>query len=75
MKDELKTKIYTSIFGIILIAILIFAIIVFWPLLVIWSLNTLFPALVIPYNISTWFSIIIITALFKSKILIDNSKK
>ena len=38
------------IFGIALIAIAI----VFGPLLGIWSLNTLFPVLAIPYTWQTW---------------------
>ena len=33
---------------------LIVAVIVFGPLLGIWSLNTLFPVLVIPYTWETW---------------------
>jgi hypothetical protein len=34
--------------------ILIVAAIVFGPLLGIWSLNTLFPVLAIPYTLETW---------------------
>ena len=38
------------IFGLLLLAIAI----IFGPLLGIWSLNTLFPVLNIPYNWQTW---------------------
>jgi hypothetical protein len=38
------------IFGIILIVVAI----AFGPLLGIWSLNTLFPVLAIPYSVETW---------------------
>jgi hypothetical protein len=44
----------TSIFKLVLGIILLIAIIVFGPLLGIWSLNTLFPILAIPYTLETW---------------------
>ena len=44
----------TSLIKLILGIALIVAVIVFGPLLGIWSLNTLFPVLAIPYNIETW---------------------
>lgn len=43
-----------SIFKLILGISLIVAVIVFGPLLGIWSLNTLFPVLNIPYTWETW---------------------
>jgi hypothetical protein len=42
--------------------LLIILCVVFGPLIVIWSLNTLFPVLAIPYNIWTWLAIIGINA-------------
>jgi hypothetical protein len=45
----------TSIlFKLILGVSLIVIVIVFGPILTIWSLNTLFPALAIPYTLETW---------------------
>jgi len=44
--------------GIILIVVLI----AIGPLLVIWSLNTLFPALNIDYTIWTWLAVVILGA-------------
>jgi hypothetical protein len=38
------------------------------PLLTIWAANTLFPALAIPYNLETWFAVVIIGAFFRSKV-------
>jgi len=38
------------------------------PFLIIWSVNTLFPALVIPYTIQTWFAIMILAGVFKTKV-------
>lgn len=46
----MMTSLLKLIFGIALIA----AVVVFGPLLGIWSLNTLFPVLTIPYTLETW---------------------
>jgi hypothetical protein len=40
--------------------VLITALLAAGPLLVIWSLNTLFPVLAIPYTIATWFATLIL---------------
>jgi hypothetical protein len=42
-----------KVLGIVLVII---AVIVFGPLVTIWSLNTLFPVLAIDYNLATWFA-------------------
>jgi hypothetical protein len=44
----------TSIIKLILGISLFVAVVVFGPLLGIWSLNTLFPVLAIPYTWETW---------------------
>lgn len=36
------------------------ALLVFGPLLTIWSLNTLFPVLAIPYTWKTWLAVIFV---------------
>jgi hypothetical protein len=38
------------------------------PLLGIWALNTLFPALAIPYSIETWFAVVLLSGLSKTTI-------
>lgn len=43
-----------SIFKLILGISLVVAVIVFGPIAGIWSLNTLFPVLAIPYTLETW---------------------
>lgn len=43
----------------LLIVIAILAIIL-GPLAILWSLNTLFPILAIPYNFYTWLSVVIL---------------
>jgi multidrug efflux pump subunit AcrB len=47
---------------------LLAVVVIFAPLLAIWALNTLFPALAIPYTLQTWFASIVITGVFKTKI-------
>ena len=41
---------------IVAIVVLVIAILVFGPLITIWSLNTLFPVLAIEYTLATWFA-------------------
>ena len=45
-----------------LLAIVVLAILalVFAPFLVVWSLNTLFPVLAIPYTIEVWFAVLLL---------------
>jgi hypothetical protein len=43
---------------ILLVIIAVIAIIVFGPLITIWSLNTLFPVLAIESNLATWFAVL-----------------
>ena len=49
----------TSIFVMILIAIAVF---IGAPIATIWSLNTLFPALAIPYTFQTWVAAFVLFA-------------
>ena len=43
-------------------------IIIVGPLLGIWALNTLFPALAIPYTLETWFAVFLLSGLSKTGI-------
>ena len=52
---------------IVLIVALVAAIVIFGPLVTIWSLNTLFPVLAIPSNIATWFATLWIFGFFAMK--------
>jgi hypothetical protein len=47
---EMTSALIKIIFGITLILVAV----IFGPILGIWSLNTLFPVLNIPYNVETW---------------------
>lgn len=50
----------TSVVGVILGIVLIIALVIAGPILVIWSMNTLFPSLVIPYTLETWGAIMLL---------------
>lgn len=55
-------------FSILLGLLLIVALIAIGPILTIWSLNTLFPSLAIPYTLETWASVVLLGGVFKSTI-------
>ena len=42
------------------------ALIIVGPILVIWSMNTLFPVLMIPYTLETWIATFILSGAFGS---------
>lgn len=46
----------------------VIALIIIGPILVIWSLNTLFPVLMIPYTLETWIATFILSGAFGSLI-------
>ena len=53
--------------GVLLLAVFL---IVIGPLLVIWSLNTLFPALDIPFTVWTWLAAVILGAVLSPTVRI-----
>lgn len=55
----------------LIVFVLVAVLIIFWPLALIWSLNTLFP-LGIAYTFKTWTAALLISILFGSK---SSSKK
>ena len=57
---------------IVLTVVLVILLIALGPLLTIWSLNTLFPTLVIPYSLETWAAVIVLGGVFKTNV--SNSK-
>jgi hypothetical protein len=48
--------------------LVIIALVILGPLITIWALNTLFPVLAIPYTLETWFAVVVVASLFKTKI-------
>ena len=52
----------------ILAIVLIVTLILVGPIITIWALNTLFPALAIPYTFYTWLAVVILGAVFSPTI-------
>lgn len=63
MKSDLKMG--------LVILILLAVTFIAGPLAVIWSMNTLFPALAIPYDITTWLAVIVLAGVFKAKVTVN----
>jgi hypothetical protein len=54
----------------LLMGLLIIVVVILSPFLTIWSLNTLFPALEIPYTLGTWAAVILLGLAFQGKTFI-----
>ena len=52
----------------ILIVALVIFIVIIGPIATIWALNTLFPALAIPFTLDTWVAAVILGGVFKTSI-------
>jgi len=48
-----------------LLLIFVIVLVLVGPLLTIWSLNTLFPVLAIPYSAETWFATAIVVSIIR----------
>jgi len=44
----------------LLVIVVVFVLIILGPLATLWALNTIFPALAIPYNLDTWCAVIVL---------------
>ena len=71
----MMTKTNNSVFMILVAITVILLILIFAPLLTIWSLNTLFSTLEIPYTMETWAATVIITGVIQSTNLGIKSRK
>jgi tryptophan-rich sensory protein len=60
----MMTKFITVVGAIVLIIVLI----IIGPLITIWSLNTLFPVLAIPYTIWTWLATVFLFAAVRANV-------
>jgi predicted lysophospholipase L1 biosynthesis ABC-type transport system permease subunit len=56
-------NIIAGAFGGAFIAVVI-GLVIFWPFVLIWGLNTLFPVLAIPFTFWTWLATLVITMTF-----------
>lgn len=57
-------------FEALIVVVLVIALIIVGPLLTIWALNTLFPALAIPFTFWTWLAVVILGGVFKSNVTV-----
>lgn len=55
-----------NVFSILLAIVVIILLLIFAPFLTIWSLNTLFPNLEIPYTMETWAATVLLTGVIQS---------
>jgi len=53
---------------ILLIFLVVLLAVAMGPLVTIWALNSLFPALAIPYTFSTWLAVIIVGAVLRARV-------
>jgi hypothetical protein len=61
-------------FAILGIVVLVIFFLIFGPLLTIWALNTLFPALAIAYTWQTWAAIVLLGMWFRGLVDFRKSK-
>lgn len=69
MKTQTK-----NIFAVLFLLTLIVSLIVFAPLAIIWSLNTLFPVLAIPFGFYQWAAVAVLNSIVFGKAYITNKK-
>lgn len=60
----------SKLIGVLFAIALVVVILAIGPLATIWSANTLFPGLAIPYSIETWVAVIILGAFFRANVSI-----
>ena len=63
------TNLATALFVGLLVVVLVVA----GPLLMIWSMNTLFPALAIPYTVWTWLAALILGTILGPKVKVTKN--
>lgn len=57
-------------FGGLLVVLVVLAVIILGPWAVIWALNTLFPALAIPFTFWTWLAILVLGGFARSNVTV-----
>jgi len=68
MKITTKPNRGATMFKLILAIAFIIFLVVIGPILTIWALNTLFPALAIPFTLETWAAVVVIGGVLKSRV-------
>jgi hypothetical protein len=57
-------------FKILSLVALLIVVVAIGPFLTIWAFNTLFPAIAVPFNLSTWFAVVVLGAFFRANVSI-----
>jgi hypothetical protein len=57
-----------KLIGVAGVFVVIVLILLFGPLFTVWALNTLFPALAIPYTFYTWLAVLVLGAALRTKV-------
>lgn len=57
-------------FGVLAVIAIIIALIVFGPFATIWAVNTLFPAITIPYTFETWCAVVVLGMFLKGNVTV-----
>ena len=70
LKEKLNLETASVAVGVTLAILLIIACVIFGPLAVIWSINTLLPVAAIPYNFFTWLAVVVLYLFTKSSVSI-----
>jgi hypothetical protein len=60
-------KLILQTFGVFGLVLFVVALIVFGPFATIWSVNTLFPSLAIPYSFDTWLAVVLLGMFIRSE--------
>lgn len=63
-----------KLFGTAVIALLAVLFAILYPILILWSVNTIF-ALRIPYTIWTWIATVILSSVFQAQTALSSKKK
>lgn len=63
-----------KLLAVLMLIAVVVLIVVIGPILTIWAFNTLFPAVAVPYDIYSWFAVIILGAFFRANVSIKKAK-
>lgn len=58
----------SDLFKLVMMILFIAFMIIIGPIATIWAVNTLFPALAIPYTFDTWCAVVVLGAFMRSKV-------
>jgi hypothetical protein len=57
-------------FKILTLIALVLVVVLIGPFLTIWAFNTLFPSIAVPFNLATWFAVVVLGAFFRANVSI-----